>query len=162
MRCSCRSRKYIERRRREGKLACSCSAIHASSLASAHRQTHTTAPSWAMRGKLQGGRTDKRTTRSLRARRVLRLAAADTDQNTAHFRQSGKSNVCCGMHAQNIMPENEGKRGRKLVYECVQVAPSRRHKINGFNAGAAPASESQGRRRTPGEDFFSRAKSFNY
>ena len=74
-----------------------------------------------MRGKLQGGRTDKRTTRSLRARRVLRLAAADTDQNTAHFRQSGKSNVCCGMHAQNIMPENEGKRGRKLVYGTVRA-----------------------------------------
>ena len=127
--------------------------------------THSTAPSWAMRGKLQGkGRTDKRTTRSLRARRLLRLAAADTDQNTAHFRQSGEKqcvlwNACTKHHAGK---RHGGRKGRKLVYECVQVAPSQQHKINGFNAGAAtPASESQGRRRPSGEDF-SRAKSFNY
>ena len=69
-------------------------------------------------------------------------------------------NACTKHHAGK---RHGGKEGRKLVYECVQVAPSRQHKINGFNAGAAPASESQGRGSgRPREEDFSRAKSFNY
>ena len=69
--------------------------------------THTTAPSWAMRGKLQGGKDGQENNKEPSPSLV-----ADTDQNTAHFRQSGAStgekqcvlwNACTKHHA--------GKRG---------------------------------------------------
>ena len=80
--------------------------------------THSTAPSWAMRGKLQGGegKDGQENNKEPSSEALVAAAAdADTDQNTAHFRQSGNSNVCCGMHAQNIMPENDMEEGRKEV-----------------------------------------------